>query len=360
MMTSSRSSRSGEAGADGDFAGRVCNRKSRLWRGCRIGCAGVLAGLLLSASGESLAQTLLITATPASVNEDAGTVTIDVEGTWSVDPPFRGVSVRFRIGAFDASSDSAEYRSDYERFPDFSRLSPFIFYAQGQRFGTTTFRVVITDDDVAEGNEFFTITADVPVGTLVTPATVVIVDNDEVTPTGIVLSVDPTHVTEGSETNPTPVTITAAFMPTGATQTASTTVMVSVDGGGTNGATEGTDFTTISTPIPVIIRWEQAIAARAASTLQWRMICVSDPDEIVTVTAPAAGGHTVTSATLTITDNDTAGVTVSTTALTVTEGAEGSYTVVLDSDPAGPVEVTIAADSSTAPPITFSTASPEF
>ena len=214
------------------------------------------------------------------------------------------------------------------------------------------------DDTNAEGDEFFTLTADAGPYS-VTPATVVIVDNDVVTPTGIVLSVDPTHVTEGSDTNPTPVTITAAFAPTGATQTASTTVMVSVDGGGTNGATEGTDFTTISTPIPVIIRGNSN-SGTGSFDLTVADDMVSDPDEIVTVTAPAAGGHTVTSATLTITDNDTDGVTVSATTLAVTEGAEGSYTVVLDSDPAGPVEVTIAADSSTAPPITFSPASLSF
>ena len=303
--------------------------------------------------------TLLITATPDSVNEDAGTVTIIVVGTWSVAPGFGGIGVNFRVGAFDASSDSAEYRSDYVRDPDFGQSLGRTFYGERQRTATVELRVEIMDDTNAEGDEFFTITAAVPAFALVTPATVVIVDNDKVTPTGIMLSVDPTHVTEGSETNPTPVTITAAFMPTGATQTASTTVMVSVDGGSTNGATEGMDFTTISAPIPVIIRGNRN-SGTGSFDLTVADDSVSEPAETVTVSAPAVSGHTVMSATLTITDNDTDGVTVSTDTLAVTEGAEGSYTVVLDSQPAGPVEVTIAADSGSAPPITFSPPSLSF
>ena len=67
------------------------------------------------------------------------------------------------------------------------------------------------------------------------------------------------------------------------------------------------------------------------------------------------------SALVTIIDNDTAGVTISETVLTVTEEeVVDTYTVELDSEPAGAVEITIAADEVTAPPITFSPASLTF
>ena len=102
--------------------------------------------------------------------------------------------------------------------------------------------------------------------------------------------------------------------------------------------------------------------------------------QTVTVTATedddAAGGtrtleHTVTnypgvsdadvaSVEVTVTDTDTAGVTISETTVAVTEGGEQTYTVVLDSEPAGTVVIGIDADSSTAPPITVSPTSLSF
>ena len=63
---------------------------------------------------------------------------------------------------------------------------------------------------------------------------------------------------------------------------------------------------------------------------------------------------------MTVIDNDTAGVTIDPTTLTVTEGGEQTYTVVLNTEPAGTVVVSIAAASDTAPPITFSPASLSF
>ena len=58
----------------------------------------------------------------------------------------------------------------------------------------------------------------------------------------------------------------------------------------------------------------------------------------------SVSGLSVTATSVTITDDDPAGVTVSKAALTVTEqdSTGGSYTVVLDSQPAGNVVVTVA------------------
>ena len=62
-------------------------------------------------------------------------------------------------------------------------------------------------------------------------------------------------------------------------------------------------------------------------------ITLSDP---VNATVPAGAGE----GTISITDDDTAGVTVTPTSLDITEGGNKTYTIVLDSEPAGDVTVT--------------------
>ncbi len=65
-----------------------------------------------------------------------------------------------------------------------------------------------------------------------------------------------------------------------------------------------------------------------------------DEDNETLVLTTTVAGLTVTSATLTITDNDTAGVSVDPTSLPVTVGSTASYTVALDSQPTADVTVT--------------------
>ena len=73
-------------------------------------------------------------------------------------------------------------------------------------------------------------------------------------------------------------------------------------------------------------------------------------DAEVAVRHAVSGYGAVTTAatvTVTVTENDTAGVAVSPTALSVPEGGSGSYTVVLESEPAGEVTVTAAVAAGT-------------
>ena len=133
------------------------------------------------------------------------------------------------------------------------------------------------------------------------------------------LRLSPDRAEEG--TGPT-VTVTAAF-PGSVTLTDATVVTVAV-GAGTDSATEGTDYDRRS--------WISRSPSRRArpavtGTFQFAVMddAIADPDETVTVsgTTTAAGFTTITSATLTITDNDTAGVTIDPTTLTVTEERTG-------------------------------------
>ena len=68
---------------------------------------------------------------------------------------------------------------------------------------------------------------------------------------------------------------------------------------------------------------------------------VDEADETVTVEgSTAAAGLNVTATTVTINDDDERGVQVIPTTLTVPEGGDGTYTVVLTSEPTGDVTVT--------------------
>ena len=86
---------------------------------------------------------------------------------------------------------------------------------------------------------------------------------------------------------------------------------------------------------------------------------IDEADEALTI-GGTVQGLTVTNAEVTITDNDTRGVDVSPTTLAVAEGGNDTYTVVLSSEPTGPVTVTTSVtgspDVTVSPsPLTFTT-----
>ncbi len=222
-----------------------------------------------------------------------------------------------------------------------------------------TVTVVATEDDDAVGGTrtlVHTVTSYSGV-TSADAADVTVTVNDENTaPTEIVLRLSPDGAEEGA--GPT-VTVTAAF-PGSVTLTDATVVTIAV-GAGTDSATEGTDYTEVA-DLTVTI---EAGATSGEGTFLFAVMddAIADPDETVTVsgTTTAAGFTTITSATLTITDNDTAGVTIAPTTLTVEEeGPAATYTVVLDSDPDGTVVVAIDSGSSTTAPITVTPTSLSF
>ncbi len=107
-------------------------------------------------------------------------------------------------------------------------------------------------------------------------------------------------------------------------------------------ATAGEDFTAVKTPV------EAGIAAgEATTTITVTVIddSINEDDETFTVTLSQPSSGVMISdgvARGTITDNErAAGVTVAPTELTVDEGSSGTYTVVLESKPAGEVTITM-------------------
>ena len=131
----------------------------------------------------------------------------------------------------------------------------------------------------------------------------------------------------------TQVTVTGEL--NGVPVSTATVVTVSV-GASADTATEGTDYTAVSDLTLTIP------ANLTSATANFELTPVNDDvdefDEALTV-GGTVQGLTVTNAEVTITDNDTRGVDVSPTTLAVAEGGNDTYTVVLTSEPTGPVTV---------------------
>ena len=160
----------------------------------------------------------------------------------------------------------------------------------------------------------------------------VTVTDDETVSTGVVLSVNPASVSEDAGATVVTVTGTLDHAP----RLADTAVTLTVGDAGDT-ATEGTDYGTIGTVTLTIAGG--ATSGTKTFTLTPTNDDVDEGDEALTVDGSVTG-LAVTSAALTIEDDDERGVTVTPATLTVPEGESGTYTVVLTSQPTGTVTVT--------------------
>ncbi|MDE2813874.1 MAG: hypothetical protein OXM01_12650, partial [Gemmatimonadota bacterium] len=187
-----------------------------------------------------------------------------------------------------------------------------------------TIRVPIIDDDLDEAAETFTVALGNASNAIVEDGEALgeIADNDLPV---ISLTADAAAVEEGE-------TIAFTLMRIG-DLTVSLTVPVDV--------TERGSF--LADEVPT----EATFAVDAATTT---LLVATDNDEhdevdgAVTATITSDTTHRAgesNSATVLVTDNDERGVTVTPTELTVDEGGSGSYTMVLDTEPAADVTVTI-------------------
>ena len=169
-------------------------------------------------------------------------------------------------------------------------------------------------------------------GSVVADDVAVTVTEDEKLSSKVTLTVSAPTVAEDAGT--TQVTVTGAL--NGIPLAAATVVTVSVGASGDT-ATEGTDYTDVGDLTLTIP--EGQTSATVDFTLTPANDDIDEADEAVTIDGTVQS-LTVTPATVTITDNDTRGVEVSPTTLAVAEGGNDTYTVVLGSEPTGPVTVT--------------------
>ena len=228
---------------------------------------------------------------------------------------------------------------------DFSTVRDFtLTIPAASMSGTATFTLTPTDDGMHEAAETLTVSGSASVLT-VDSATLTITDNDGA-PTKVILSVDPTTVSEGA--SQTTVTVTGVL--DGSALTTATSVSVTVEDGT---ATAGTDFDTVAgftLTIPA-----QATSGTATFTLTPTDDGRAEGAETLTVSGNTTG-LTVDAATLTIIDNDAAStrVILSVAPAVVSEGAGGTPVTVtgtLDGvarDSATAVTVSVADGTATA------------
>ena len=208
---------------------------------------------------------------------------------------------------------------------DFTEVADFTITIPAETAsGTGTFTFEVTDDAIADPGE--TVTVSGTAGTFtITSATLTITDTDTAL-TAIALSLNPASVLENSGTTSVAVTATLEGSVAHATAT-EVTVSVAADT-----ATAGTDFTAVGNVTVTI----PANMLSGTATFQFAVMddTIADPDETVTVSG-TAGTFTITSATLTITDDDTAptAITLSTTPASVPEGATTTVMVIATLSP---------------------------
>ena len=246
--------------------------------------------------------------------------------------------------------------TDYARVPDKTLKFP-----QGNSI--QTFEVAVTDDNIDEPNETFSVKLSNPVDNQGLPKPAIkpdsktavgtITDNDDA-PTELTISVDTTTIAEAA--GQTTVTVTAAI--TSPTRFATDQIVTITVGNpdnegeaseGADGDYETVDQFTITIP---------ATEASVTDTFELTLIDdeIDENDEKISVEG-ALGDMTVTPAAITIEDDDTRGITVSKATLTIDEADdektgsvkedEGTYEVVLKSEPTGTVTVNIESEGPT-------------
>ena len=265
------------------------------------------------------------------VDEDVGTVRVEVVATTTESGvPSDDYAVRVR-----SSDDTAGSPGDYQAVDETLEFGASDFVAFVNDDGDTRYRqsvyfdVAINDNSLDEDEETFLLSLQEIPGY-----------------EGHVYSVPETEVTILDD-DTAGVTVTPVELTIGEGATSSYTVVLDTRPSRRVTVTIGDPSNTDVTVSPGQLRF----AAR-----NW------DDPQTVTVTAArdhdavdddATITHTVTShfdqydglptddVTVTVTDVDIAGVTISETALEIEEGATGTYTVVLTSEPAGEVKVTV-------------------
>ena len=226
---------------------------------------------------------------------------------------------------------------------------------------SNTFVVAITDDNIDEPNETFAVKLSKPVDNQGLPEPAIddgtaigtITDNDDA-PTQLTISVDTDTSTDGNQNtiaeaaDKTTVSVTATIdSPTRFATDQTVTVTVGKEG---DKAVEGTDYAEVAGTIEITI---PATEKSGTGTFELTPVNdeIDDDGEKISVEG-ALGTMTVTHAAINIEDDDTRGIAVSKATLTIDEADdemtnatkenEGTYEVVLKSEPTGTVTVTIA------------------
>ena len=284
----------------------------------------VVSGAALGlADGDRSAAAARLSVRPAAIREDAGatavTVRAELDGTASA-------TRRVLTVAVGGGTGTAASGEDYAAVAEFG-----LTIVAGATSGTAAFTLTPTDDGAAEGFETVSVVA---TGELSAAGARLAIADDDGTPAGALLGVWPAMVREGS--GAMAVTVTAAL--DGAVSSSQRVLTVAVSPVSPGGFALGT------------ARALTIEAGRTASSNTVTMTAVADghdaPDQVVTVSGAASGGHGTASPVprlVTVADDDAAALTVGPAMIGVaTDDADGDiYTVALATLPSGPVTVRV-------------------
>ena len=258
---------------------------------------------------ETPSAAVALTASPGTVDEDAGATTIEVTGTLDGAPRTSATAVTVSVAAGTASTD------DFAAVPEFT-----LTIAAGRSSGTATFVLTPVDDAIDEDDETVRVSGTAQ-NLTVTAGTVTIEDDDE---RGIEVSATALPVPEGDSRT---YTVALETQPTGPV-----TVAPSVSG--------SADVTVSPSELTFTAQsWDRAQTVTVSAAQD-----ADAANDTATVSHAVSGGgyDSVTAPDVAVTaeDDDARGIEVSATALPVPEGDSRTYTVVLESQPTGPVTVT--------------------
>ena len=307
-----------------------------------------------------------LSATPGSVTEDDGEVQVQVTATLT--------------GGGTRTSDTAVTLSVYDvsamAGADYTAASGILLIIPaGQVSGTASLSVTLVDDDIYEGTETVAIRGSNEEPGLSVRGVRISIADDEEKPTEIRLVLDRDTIAEGGGSQQlrvtaivqgdskravstqislsfgAPTTESSAGSSTPRSSTRSSTTRSSTRSSTTRSSTRSSETGPSAVP--------PAAAADYSALVNTLMIPAGESGgEVVVLVSPiddpiaegdesleirgSTPGLKVSSALVTITDNDVAGVTVSPTALDIREGENDSYTVVLDTQPSGNVTIEVA------------------
>ncbi len=306
---------------------------------------GTVVGLTVTAAELTITDNddtptgIILSLDPSSVGENVGTATISVTATLEGDTTRAEDTVVSLITEGVTATEGADYTA----------VPATLTILANTAGADMTLTIPVIEDLIDEANETLRVTGTV-VGLTVTAAELTITDNDD-TPTGIILSLDPSNVSENVGT----ATITVTATLEGDTTRAEDTVVSLSTENGT--ATEGADYTAASATLTILAN---TAGADMTLTIPVTDDLINEADETLRVTGTTTVGTlTVAEATLTITDNDAAGVTVSESVLTFGENSgTDTYTVALNTQPTANAVITVVSNDTsvatvTPPSLTF-------
>ena len=267
-----------------------------------------------------------------TISEGATTPTVQITATLDGDTEFAtDQTITITVGDSDEDTATEGQGGDYATVDEFNITLP-------AKAASVSHNLTLTlhDDDVDEPDETVTVAGELA-GVTVKGTSFTIADNDD-TPT-VTLVLTPASINESGGTNASTVTAT---MDGKSSEAVTLTVSAMPVSPAVAGDLTLSDNKTLT--IPANTQASTGVVTIAAVDND-----VDAMDKTVTIAATATGGNTLVKApgnqTLTITDDDTRGITVSKATLTLDEEDnagtteakehEGTYTVVLDSEPSG-------------------------